>query len=176
MKIIEALKELPLIDKKLEKNRQSLAEYASSVDGGTTGNTLKFPTKEEQTAEVAALIQSSQDLVSRKAKLRRALAITNAKVKVSIGGLPEKSIIEWIEYRQKGAEALRACYSSLSDNAAASKLNTFKFDGTQGVRIQRHYDEAVRNKLLEGVFDLPTKIDSTLELINAITDLIEEVA
>lgn len=175
MKIIEALKELPLIDKKLERNEALIREIAASVDAGTVANTLKYATAELQTAEVAALVQSSRDLVSRKAKLRRVLSLTNATLTVTIDG-ETKTICEWIEYRQKGTDRLRGMYGSLNDREAFSKLSQTKIDGTQGVKVVRHYDESQKNAALAMLLELPTKIDTTLETFNATTDLVQEVA
>lgn len=175
MKIIEALKELPLIDKKLEKNNALIVSYAASVDAGTVHNGLKFASVEEQTNQVAALIQSSEDLVARKAKIRKALAKTNATMVVAIGA-KTKTITEWIEYRKGGLAALQSAYSRLKDDHVANEVRNVKFDGTQGIKIVRHYDEANRNAKLNEILELATKIDTTLETVNATTDLIEEVA
>lgn len=175
MKIIEALKELPLIEKKLEKNRQLLTAYAASVDAGTAYSGLKFDTPARQTEEVSALIQSCEDLVARKARVRKALAVTNAGIQVTIDGVT-KSITEWIEYNQRGFEALERVYGTLSENHVANEARNAKFEPTQGIRILRHYDEKGRNVRLQQIMETKNKIDTTLETVNATTDLLEEVA
>lgn len=175
MKIIEALKELPLIDKKLQKNAQLIATYAASVDAGTVYNSLKFPSVEAQTTEVNALLQSTESLVQRKARIRRALAITNAATSVTIGG-HTRTITEWIEYRASGINFISDAYSKLQETNAANDVRNTKFDGTQGIKVVRHYDEKAKNEKLTQLMEIQSKIDTTLETINATTDLIEEVA
>lgn len=175
MKIIEALKELPLIDKKLTKNEQLLLTYSASVDAGTIYNSLKFASAEEQTKQVASLIQSSEDLVSRKAKIRKVLSKTNATIEVTIDG-NVKTISEWIEYRKAGLNLLQRSYNQLQDNQCIREVQSTKFDGQQGIKVIRHYDEATRNAKLNAILELASKIDTTLETVNATTDLVEEVA
>ena len=56
MKIIEALKEIPLIEKKIKKNNDDVLRYSATVDNGTP--VLYFPTLEEQKT-VASLVYTS---------------------------------------------------------------------------------------------------------------------
>jgi len=65
MKIIEALKEIPLIEKKIKKNNDDVLRYSATVDNGTP--VLYFPTLEEQKQKVLSTVQSTKDLVARRA-------------------------------------------------------------------------------------------------------------
>lgn len=171
MKIIHALKELPLIDKKITKNTQLLEKYSAAVANGEHVK-LSFKSIEEQTQEVNSLLQSNKDLVQSRASLRRNLAITNATVFVAIDG-QERTITEWIEYRQYGLKALMNTFSSLSDQRAVMEVVKTPANPQEGVKVIKFYDEKFKNEELSKIMELQNKIDTTLEVVNATTDLIE---
>lgn len=174
MKIIEALKELPLLEKRIQKNNGMIAVYASDVDTGhgAERQSLAFSTVEEQRKEVQSLVQSTNDLVKRKAELRRKLAITNATVEVKIEGVT-MTIAEWIEYRQHGVKNILNALSALNDNSGRQKMQSTQFDPEKGIKIIKFYDEKDRNEQAEKWSSIADKIDSSLEIVNATTDLIE---
>lgn len=169
MKIIEALKELPLIEKRIRKNIQSISEYSSDLDKGDLTD-LPFGTADKQRKEIASLIQANNDLIARKAQLRRDLAFTNTQVKVSIDGV-DKSISEWIEYRENGMSNLISTYEHLTDKTARSKVQNSNVDLAQGVKTIRFYDQKQRDDSIRSYQNIADKIDSSLEIINATTDL-----
>lgn len=176
MKIIEVLKELPLIDRKISKIVGHIHTYSSEVMEGQN-HEFTFGTAEEQRKHVDSLIQSGNDLVARRAKLRRALAITNAEVEVTIGGMT-KSISEWIDYRERGMQDMLNVVSSLSVQNAQSVLRgtgNQTFDASEGIKIVRFYDEAQRNERYNELAEIQGKIDAQLEMVNATTDLTVEV-
>lgn len=173
MKIIEALKEIPLIEKKIKKNNEDVLRYSATVDNGTP--ILYFTTLEEQKQKVLSTVQSTKDLVSRRAALRRALALTNAKTEVTIMGLT-KTITEWIEYRQFGLTKLKDTFgyidqSNINARNAASK--TPIPDATVGIKVVALYPEEQKNEEMSFLLDLGNSIDTTLEITNATTDLVE---
>lgn len=169
MKIIEALKELPLIDKKIESNVKQLREYSSDLQQGEV-ESFAFGDTKKQKAEVASIVQSTEDLVKRKQLISRALALTNAQTVVAIDG-EQKTITEWISFRDSGIAALQKAYSALCDNNGGSKIQRTQVDPVAGVRVVRFYDEKSRNEKLVELENKRVKIDTTLETINATTDL-----
>lgn len=171
MKIIEALKELPLIEKKIQKNLSQIQTYSSNLNKGDDTD-LPFKSEGEQQKVVDALLQSTRDLVKHKAQLRSQLAVTNAQVKVTIDTMTA-TIAEWIEYREGGLEKIIAAHNALNDNTAQNLLKTTPVDLQKGVRTLRFYDEAKRNEEIERLQDIKGKIDSSLEMVNATTDLVE---
>lgn len=175
MKIIEALKELPLIEKKIEKNNQLTKKYSSALVVGEIGQ-FDFETEEKQRVEVSALIQSTNDLLDRKAKIRRALAITNATVKVTINGVT-RTITEWIEYRQKGIDAQIQAQMALDVFNGNQQLDLMqgRVDVGAGVKLVRFFDEKSKNDEVSKLQDLKAAIDPQLEMVNATTDLVEAV-
>lgn len=172
MKIIEALKELPVLDKRIQKNTEMLVRYASDVDLNVPDErqTFAFKTRDEQQKEVDALRQSVIDLVHRKARLRRALAITNTEVRVTIEG-KEQSIAEWIDFREKGVQQILNMLNALNDTNGRNKMGSTQFDPETGIKIVKFYDEKQRNDEIQKWQDIKDKIDGQLEIINATTDL-----
>lgn len=170
MKIIEALKELPLLDKRIEKKISQIAEYAAFVDNGH--EELPFKTEAAQKGEVDSLVQSCHDLVARSAQIRRQLAVTNTSVEVEIGG-EKRTIAEWIYYREAGMGARSRAVQSLSDARAKNAIQRTQFDPEAGLKIVKFYDEKARNGEIERLTDIAGQIDARLEMINATTDLIE---
>lgn len=172
MKIIEALKELPLIQKKVAKNIQQIQQYSSEADNGHMS--LPFGDDAKQAAEVAALVQSTHDLVKRSATIRRALAMTNATVTVGIGS-KVRTISEWIAYRDSGFANQLNALRALNDTVAKGNLNKVGFDEEKGLKIARFYDEKARNEAILAIEEIQGQLDARLEMVNATTDLVTEV-
>lgn len=170
MKIIEALKELPLIEKKIAKNIQQIQQYSSEADNGHMS--LPFGDAEKQAKEVDSLVQSTNDLVSRSATLRRVLALTNATIHVEIGGV-SRTISEWISYRERGFANQLNALRALNDSIAKGNLNKVGFDEQEGIKIARFYDEKDRNEKVLAVEDIQGQLDARLEMVNATTNLVE---
>jgi hypothetical protein len=171
MKIIEALKELSLLEKRIQKNIELVQVYSSEL---CINGAITFGTVDSQKTEVSSLLQSVRDLVARRGRIRRALAITNATVTVTIDG-DERTITEWIEFRQKGAQFIINSLGALNEVNAQRKLQVAggKVDGNMQVR--RFFDEKTRNKELAAVQEKHGKVDPTLEIVNATKDLTVEV-
>lgn len=171
MKIIEALKELPLIDKKIAKNIEFIKKYSAAVNNGRVQ--LFFADEATQKAQVQGFIQSNVDLIARKAALRRQLSLTNATVQVTISG-QRKTIAEWIEYRQHGLDFMKSTYGALDDtNANRVAMQTPNTNPAVGVTVVRFYEEEKKNQALAQVLDTQNSIDTSLEITNATTDLVE---
>lgn len=177
MKIIEALKELPTLDKRISKNIALINEYSSDVDINEDWEkqSLAFGTPEKQREEINSLIQSTNDLVERRARLRRALTITNAEVEVSIRG-ETRTIAEWIDMRRGGMNLRIKAVEALNDNNGNMRLNNVKFDAEKGIRIIRFFDVAERNNRITELQAIRDEIDAKLEMVNATTELSLEVA
>lgn len=172
MKIIEALKELPILEKRIAKQYQQIRDYSSY--GSHVGPT--FATQEEQINQVKSLIQSNEDLVSRYLKLRRVLNKTNCAIEVTIG-TETLSIIEWITMRKSAGKMMIDTYNSQSILVATQHINTKPADIASGVSVGvvRCFDEKEKNASIAAMQAILEKIDASLEMVNATTDLVEEV-
>lgn len=169
MKIIEALKELPLIKKRLEKNNQLIKQYSSYV----TGVSLEFETEERQRLEVQSLVQANIDLAANFEKITNKLSDTNSTVKVEIEGVT-KTIREWITYRNVTSAYLKQTYEALSHQAANTILaaNQGRLNLEAGIQVKKLYKEEDKLKALNSIQAIVDKIDATLEIVNVNTDLI----
>ncbi len=176
MKIIEAIKEFPLILKKMDANSSKIQEYASvlSID-----EDLPFGTQEAQKKEVASLVQSNKDLGERYLKLARDLAFTNTQVKVEVNG-ETRSITEWLSIKglSKGeqiAGRLKGTLRALNVSAAQGKLNTTRnLDlSEKSLSVIRLYDQKTTDDAVRKLDETLQMIDAKLEVVNATTDLIE---
>lgn len=172
MKLIEALKELPLIEKKVARNVEKLREYASAVDNGKVD--LKFSTEALQRKEIESLLQSSNDLANRADKLRRAIALTNANTNVTIKG-ETRTILEWISFRRNTFQLRLSALQALSDTASTQQMRNTPVDPAVGIRVVRFYDEKNKNEKIEDLHNLYDAVDSTLEIVNATTDIVVEL-
>lgn len=170
MKIIEALKELPLIEKRIESNLEKINRYAAGVESGNSLG-IVFASASEQRKEVAALVQANEDLVKRRALLRRQLYITNCTVELEINGV-KKTIAEWIEYREKGFNFVERTYNAMNAVLATRELQITKADPMVGAKVVFFFDEADKNKKIEANRDIRDQLDARLEILNATTDLV----
>ena len=170
MKIIDALKDLPLIEKKIIKNIELINKYASY--GSHVG--AAFEGESEQKKEVSSLVQANNDLVDNLLSLRKRLNITNATVEVTIEKLTY-TVAEWIAFRQTGGRLLLDTYNNLNINKGSNDINTQKVNLSDGVpvAIVRCFDEKSKNNNINEIQDVLDQIDATLEKVNATTDLVD---
>ena len=168
MKIIEGMKRLRVIEKRMESQRNAVTEYASKL----STEMPRFQTKEDQAKEVASLIQSNNDLCAEDLRIKRSIEYTNLKVTVELQG-KAYSISDLLVVKRKLADRMVATYRALNDTVARDRLrNAPKFDG-ETPKVEILYDERTKLDNIRKWQDLADIIDSRLEVINATTDLIE---
>jgi len=168
MKIIEGMKRLRVIEKRMESQRNAVTEYASKL----STEMPRFQTKEDQAKEVASLIQSNNDLCAEYLRIKRSIEYTNLKVSVELQG-KAYSISDLLVVKRKLADRMVATYRALNDTVARDRLrNAPKFDG-ETPKVEVLYDERTKLDNIRKWQDLADIIDSRLEVINATTDLIE---
>ncbi len=178
MKIIEALKEIPLIEKKINSNCQLITQYASYCS--KTGPSFKD--KAEQEKELKSLIQSNVDLAKRQLGLKRILAKTNATLTMKINDL-ELTIVEWLEYKKKAGELMKKTYLALSLVNGSNQLGQYTNTNQRGLTaemlenamVERCFDEKAKNTAVAIFQDTLDKISGQLEIFNATTDLVESL-
>lgn len=131
---------------------------------------------DKQREQVREWLQSCEDISKKILELRFNIQRTNIVTKVVIelgGNQVEKTIAEWIHRRRDLAQSDQAIWSRLTDKG----LKEGQLKNTTGdlidVKIIRNYDPVERDNKVELYRSEPSIIDSTLEVINAVTDLIE---
>ncbi len=172
MKIIEALKELPLIEKKIQSKQEQIARYAAYWEP-TPGPTLA--SHDEQKHQVDALLQGVYDLAKHQAEIKKRLAYTNSQIKVDIGGVTA-TISEWISLKESGLPHFINTINHLissADRISRQAVQGTPQDAERGFKFNRCYDEKFlieRREKCQGILD---SIPATLEIINATTELLE---
>lgn len=167
MKLIEAMKELKLIEKRMEKNAEQITKYAS----GLSNEKEIFGSDSKQRAEVQALIQSNTDLFYNYIKLKKAIEKTNMETIVSFS-IGDFSITELLVIKRKMSSYITSTYNALNTKVADSKYYTLKTEKAD-INIVRYYEEEEKNKNLNKWQNFFESIDGRLEVVNATTDLIE---
>src|SRR6056297_2980857 len=83
MKIVEAMKELKLIEKKMVKNNDSIQKYSSQP----SNERPYFQDESTQKKEVKNLVQSNRDLLSNYLELKKKIEKTNLETIVEMDGV-----------------------------------------------------------------------------------------
>lgn len=168
MKLIEAMKRLRLIEKKMDGNCSDITRYSSIV----STERAYFDSETEQKREVIGLVQSNVDLMNEYLKLKRSIEYTNLTVTVSMGET-KYTISDLLVLKRKLAKKMQETFASMNDSGAERRMRNVSSTGDKPPQVIRLYDEKVRNEGLRAWSDLYYEIDSRLEVINATTDLHE---
>lgn len=169
MKLIEAMKRLKLLEKRMSGNVENITKYASQL----SHEKLYFNTPDEQTKEVSGLIQSTHDLVWEYMRLKTNIDHTNLRTVVMIKG-DQYTLAQLLLMKRKMVAVLRDSYQALNNRAAESRMHrsTIVPEGVP-VSIITFFDERDKNVQLLHWMELESEIDARLEVINATTDLLE---
>jgi hypothetical protein len=169
MKIIEALKNLKTIQKRIEKNCEQIKQYCAYV----SVEAPVYETPEKQQAEVGSLIQANLDLEKEYLRLKKAIENTNLNVVVTIAG-KSYTITELISLKRVAGKFRTNTYQSLNPQIAMTKLNEIYrkgVDANNPAKVISLYAEADKNKALREWDDFLSQIDGKLEVVNAETEL-----
>ena len=168
MKIIEALKELPLINKKIESNKQQISQYAALA----SNKEKPFGSNEKQREKVASLIQANEDLANNFEIITNNLAYTNTVLKINIDGV-EKTIREWIVFKNVTAPMRISTFQCLDTAHEQRNSKVTAEDLTEGFKVERMYDEEKKLMAIAAVSDLVGKVDAALEIVNVTNDIVD---
>jgi len=172
MKLIEAMKQIKTLTAKAEDLRKKVQQYCADLDFETP----TYGTAEEQRETVRGWIQAHSDVVKEILRLRVAIQRTNlqSNVAITLGDKAvTKSIAEWIHRRRDLAALDFESWKMLTDRGLKEGNIQTTAGGSKEIRIRRYYTPAERDKNLELYRAEPTTIDATLEVANAITELVE---
>lgn len=169
MKIIEAMKQIKDLQRKAEDLRKKVAVHCAGLN-------FETPTYgQEQRQTVDGWLQAHRDIVQEILRLRVAIQKTNVTtpVTISIGGHGvTKTIAEWVHRRRDLAALDASMLMQLGDRGLKEQVGRDTQGNAIEIRIVRYFDPKRRDELLEEFRSEPTTIDSTLEVVNAVTDLV----
>ena len=109
-------------------------------------------------------------------RLLTAISRTNVQTNVTItlgGRAVTKSIAEWIWRRREYALIDLKTWQSMGDRGLKEGVMNSSTGVPLEVKIIRNYDPELRDKRVAEYKGEPHEIDSALEVINAVTDLVE---
>lgn len=171
MKIIEALKLVKELTIKASDLRTKISQHSAHLS-------IETPVYPNQAEQVSQWLQAHEDITREIAQLSVRIARTNLLTTVAIkvgDNLLTKSITEWIVRRRTLAAFDLAAWGLLTDRGLKEGQVPSSTNGGQPnmVKIVRCYDPVQRDKRITLYKEEPGLVDRNLEVVNAITDLLD---
>lgn len=167
MKLIEAMKRLRVIEKRMDGNAADIERYSSMV----STEIPIFESQEEQKRKVKGLVQANGDLLQEYLNLKSRIERTNLETRVRISER-EHTIAELLVIKRKLAQSMIRTFEALNEKSGAQRLrNAPQIEG-RTPHVVRFYTENDRNEGLRSWQDFYHEIDSRLEVVNATTELL----
>jgi uncharacterized small protein (DUF1192 family) len=168
VKIIEGMKKIKDLQVKAEDLKGKIKKYHAhpSYENPTYGK--------DQGEKIKEWSQGYSDILKEILKTRIAIQKTNINTPVTIelgGKQVTKSIAEWIHRRRDLARLEFGLWECFTDKGIQEGKIKRSDDQLEEVKIVRYYSPSERDERLELLRSEPSRIDSTLEVINAVTDL-----
>ena len=169
MKIIEALKGMKDLQRKAEDLRTKIGKHSAYLS-------TEHPVYDNQKQQVAEWLQAHSDILKEILSLKVRIQKTNLATPVTIelgGKQVVKNISEWVIRRRELAQYDLSAWKMLTDRG----LTEGKIKQSNGeyvdVKIVRCYEPKERDNNLDLYSSEPSIIDGKLEIVNAVTDLVE---
>ena len=169
MKIIEGLKEIKELHRKADDLKDKVAQHCAIA-------TIQTPEYENQGAKIKGWLQAHSDLMKEILRLRIAIQTTNLATEVPIelnGKVVKKSIAEWIHRRRDLAKEELSIWSKLTDRGIVEGTGRSPSQDAIDIKIVRYFEPEKRDAMKDLYSKEPSTIDANLEIVNAVTDLIE---
>lgn len=169
MKLIQALKQIKDLERKAD-------DYVALIREHCAISSIETPKYADQKAQVAGWIQGHADILKEILRLRVAIQRTNMQTQVPVelnGKTVTKSIAEWIHRRRDLAQKELILWNSIGDKGIKEGIGKGPSGQEMEVKIVRYYDPGKREDMRMSLQSEPSIIDSALEIVNAVTDVIE---
>lgn len=176
MKLIEALKEVKSILRKMEDLRKKIASHCADLD-------VMQPTygsASEQEKKVSGWLQSHDDSALALTNLKKKIQDTNLQtpVVIKVGDNDiMRSIAEWIIRRREIIDLQLLAYTSLGDRGLSEKgLRAIgspeEMKKLQNARVRFYFNASERDKNIDILKNEKESIDKALEIANVVTELL----
>ncbi len=129
MSVTQALPELKLLEKRLDKVTETISEWCKVSHNGAPVD------KDKHKKETEAQLQSYLDLVKRRDAIKRAIILSNARTKVKIGSF-EGTVAEAIEYKSS-IRFKRTLVQGMKDSLQAKREEFDRMKGQVESRLER---------------------------------------
>ena len=170
MKIIEAMKRVKANKEKIADLQAKIAQYCVNM----SFETLMYG--DQTKAKIIEWMQSCTDLTQENIRLLCGIQKTNIDTFVSItlgDRVVTKSIAEWVWRRREYAALDLRTWQMLTDRNLKEGMGQNSQGTPVEVKIVRHFDPVQRDKMAAMFKSEPHEIDAALEVVNAVTDLVE---
>lgn len=167
MMLVEAMKRLRVIEKRMAANCSDITRYSSMV----STERPQFKDEETQRKQVKSLVQANTDLVNEYLDLKKRIENTNLLTEIEIGGTKYR-ISDLLVIKRKLAKMMQNTYAAMNTTDADMRMRGVRSPEGQTPTVVRLYSEEERSKGLRLWQDLYDNIDSRLEVINATTALL----
>ena len=169
MTIIEGLKRLRLLDKRMAKNCEEIQKYSSLL----SNEKPIFDSESNQREEVRKLIQANSDLEREYCSIKSRIDYTNLMTYVQIDD-ENRTIHSWLTVLRKTGQLLIKTYQSLSTHQGYKSQMQYRDKDSQIPSVIRLYDENDKRAGQRKWEDLTTgkTIEGRLEVVNATTELL----
>lgn len=169
MKLIEAMKKIKDLTVKAQDLQAKVGTHCANLD-------IETPLYADPKSQVTEWIQAHHDILKEILSLRVGIQRTNIQtmVAIEIGGKQvTKSIAEWIHRRRDLAKLEMDMWAKLGDRGLREGTIQQSTGGEpRAVKIIRHFDPKQRDAALDMYRSEPSVIDGTLEVVNAVTELV----
>lgn len=169
MKIIEAMKQVKDLQRKAD-------DLVAKVKQHCAISSIETPTYPDQKSQVSEWIQSHSDVLKEVLRLRVSIQRTNLATMVAIelgGKQVSKTIAEWIHRRRDLAKSELGMWQGLTDKNIHEGMAQGPAGTPLEIKIIRLYDPKQRDAKMDLYSSEPSLIDAKLEIVNAVTDLLE---
>ncbi len=169
MKLIEALKKTKELQQKADDLREKVQKHSVYLN-------IETPIYPDQAKQVKEWIQAHSDILKEILRLRVCIQKTNlaTDVIIDLGGKSvTKTIAEWIHRRRDLAGEELKMWKGLTDRNLKEGTMKQSNDQPVEVKIVRCYDPAERDEKQFLYQAEPQVVDAKMEVVNAVTDLME---
>lgn len=167
MTIIEALKKIKNLEKKIARQNGEITSYASKL----SSEKPSFESDAVQKKKVEELVQSNLDCIKEMLQLKQSVERTNLGTILTISG-HTASLSEHLHLKRKFSSLQISVLKALNTSAADMRMIRATPSKDNPVVVERMFDEAKRNDSQKKIFDYLGALDEQIEVINATTYLI----
>jgi hypothetical protein len=170
MKIIEAMK-------RVKANKEKIGDLQKKIQAHSAHLSHETPLYEDTKAKIVEWAQSCEDCAQENVRLLVAIQRTNLATSVDIRlgeKIVTKTISEWVWRRREYHQLDFATWASMGDRGLKESQTVGTSVGVpMEIKIVRNYDVELRDKRMAMYKGEAHEIDAALEVVNAVTDLIE---
>lgn len=163
--------------KKIKANKEKIADLQRQIGLYCAHLNFETPTYGIDTgAKIKEWLQACDDISKDNANLLVAIQRTNLATPVTIklgDNTITKPIAEWVWRRREYAALDLKTWQMLGDRNLREGQTTNSTGEKVDVKIVRNFDPVHRDKMVAVYKSEPHEIDAAMEVVNAVTDLIE---